>query len=108
MRPGIFTSSKWQLPLPSFFQQDLIFTIRKRFPSMGAISALADVSPYIQPIAARLVCWPRGLTHQPTLPLGPDGALYISAGQGTPGRPIPGPDGPTTIVGAILRITDYE
>ncbi len=31
--------------------------------------------------------------------------LYISTGQGTPNRPIPGPDGPTTIVGEVIRIT---
>ena len=49
-----------------------------------------------------------GLDAPTNITIGPDGALYISAGQGTPGRPIPGPDGPTTIVGAILRITDYE
>lgn len=33
--------------------------------------------------------------------------LYISVGQGTPGRPIIGPDGPTRIVGEIYRITNY-
>ena len=38
---------------------------------------------------------------------GSDGALYVSTGQGTPNRPIPGPYGPTTIVGEILRITDF-
>ena len=36
--------------------------------------------------------------------LGGDGALYVSTGQGTPGRPIPGPDGPTVIVGEVVRI----
>ncbi len=36
-----------------------------------------------------------------------DGALYVSTGQGTPGRPIPGPDGATVIVGEVLRITGY-
>lgn len=36
-----------------------------------------------------------------------DGALYVSTGQGTPGRPIPGPHGPTVIVGQIVRITGY-
>ena len=39
--------------------------------------------------------------------IGPDGALYISTGQGTPGRPIPGPGEPTTITGQILRISNY-
>ncbi len=33
-----------------------------------------------------------------------DGTLYISAGQGTPGRPIIGPQGITRITGAIYRI----
>ena len=36
-----------------------------------------------------------------------DGALYVSTGQGTPGRPIPGPHGPTVIIGQIVRITGY-
>lgn len=31
--------------------------------------------------------------------------IYISTGQGTPNRPIPGPEGPTTIVGEVVRIT---
>ena len=35
------------------------------------------------------------------------GALYVSTGQGTPGRPIIGLDGPTPIVGEIYRISDY-
>jgi hypothetical protein len=34
-----------------------------------------------------------------------DGALYVSVGQGTPGRPIDGPAGATRIVGEIFRIT---
>ena len=37
--------------------------------------------------------------------LAPDGSLYVSTGQGTPNRPIPGPDGPTRIVGEVIRIT---
>ncbi len=36
--------------------------------------------------------------------IGPDGALYVSTGQGTPSRPIPGPTGPTRIVGQIIKI----
>ncbi len=36
-----------------------------------------------------------------------DGALYVSTGQGTPGRPIPGPNGATTIIGEVVRITGY-
>lgn len=35
------------------------------------------------------------------------GTLYISTGQGTPGRPIIGPEGPTRIVGEIYRITGF-
>ncbi len=56
-------------------------------------------------------CPPRvladGLDAPTNIAIGPDGALYISTGQGTPGRPIPGPDGNTTIVGEILRITNF-
>lgn len=56
-------------------------------------------------------CPPRvladGLDAPTNITIGPDGALYISTGQGTPGRPIPGPDGTTTIVGEILRITNF-
>jgi DNA-binding beta-propeller fold protein YncE len=37
-----------------------------------------------------------------------DGALYVSVGQGTPGRPIDGPAGQTRIVGEIYRITDLD
>jgi hypothetical protein len=37
----------------------------------------------------------------------PVAALYLSTGQGTPGRSIPGPNGPRKIVGEILRITNY-
>ena len=33
-----------------------------------------------------------------------DGALYVSIGQGTPGRPIIGPTGSTSIVGELHRI----
>ena len=56
-------------------------------------------------------CQPRvlatGLDAPTNITIGPEGALYISIGQGTPGRPIPGPDGPTIIVGEIIRITNY-
>ena len=34
--------------------------------------------------------------------------LYVSTGQGTPGRPIPGPEGRTVIVGEVVRITGYR
>ncbi len=46
-----------------------------------------------------------GLDMPTNITLAPDGSLYISTGQGTPNRPIPGPDGPTTIVGEVIRIT---
>lgn len=36
-----------------------------------------------------------------------DGTLYVSVGQGTPGRAIMGPDGGTRITGALLRITGF-
>ncbi len=56
-------------------------------------------------------CPPRilvdGLDSPTNITIGPDGALYISIGQGTPGRPVPSPDGPTIIVGEIIRITNY-
>ncbi|MFV1961265.1 MAG: SMP-30/gluconolactonase/LRE family protein [Acidimicrobiia bacterium] len=48
-----------------------------------------------------------GLDAPTNITLGGDGALYVSTGQGTPGRPIPGPDGPTVIVGHVLRITGF-
>jgi DNA-binding beta-propeller fold protein YncE len=49
----------------------------------------------------------RGLDAPSNITLTHDGALYVSTGQGTPGRPIPGPDGPTRIVGEVLRITGF-
>ena len=48
-----------------------------------------------------------GLDEPTNITIGPDGALYVSTGQGTPGRPIPGPNGRTAIVGKIIRITGY-
>ena len=48
-----------------------------------------------------------GLDAPTNITLGPEGALYLSTGQGTPGRSIPGPNGPRKIVGEILRITNY-
>ena len=47
-----------------------------------------------------------GLDSPTNITVAADGALYVSTGQGTPGRPIPGPDG-ATIVGEVLRITGY-
>lgn len=56
-------------------------------------------------------CPPRvladGLDAPTNITIAHDGALYISVGQGTPGRPIPGPNGITKIRGEILRITNY-
>ncbi|MDE0137525.1 MAG: ScyD/ScyE family protein [bacterium] len=49
-----------------------------------------------------------GLDQPTNITVGPDGALYVSTGQGTPGRPIPGPQGRTEIVGEVLRITGYK
>ena len=49
-----------------------------------------------------------GLDAPTNITIGPDGSLYISIGQGTPGRPIPGPDGNTSIVGEILRISKFS
>lgn len=40
--------------------------------------------------------------------VGPDDSLYVSTGQGTPGRPIPGPDGPTHIAGQLIRISNVR
>ena len=48
-----------------------------------------------------------GLDSPTNITVAPDGSLYVSTGQGTPGRPIPGPDGATMIVGEVLRITGY-
>ena len=48
-----------------------------------------------------------GLDTPTNITLGPEGALYLSTGQGTPGRSIPGPNGPKKIVGEIFRITNY-
>lgn len=44
---------------------------------------------------------------QPTNITYHDGALYVSVGQGTPGRPIIGPQGRTRITGEIHRITSF-
>ncbi len=49
-----------------------------------------------------------GLDTPTNITAGEDGALYVSSGQGTPGRPIPGPNGPTRIVGRVIRITGYS
>ena len=49
-----------------------------------------------------------GLDQPTNVTVAPDGALYVSTGQGTPGRPIPGPQGTTEIIGEVLRITGYK
>lgn len=48
-----------------------------------------------------------GLDAPTNITLADDGALYVSTGQGTPARPIPGPHGPAVIVGQVLRITGF-
>lgn len=48
-----------------------------------------------------------GLDAPTNITLGPEGAIYLSTGQGTPGRSIPGPNGTRKIVGEILRIMNY-
>ena len=49
----------------------------------------------------------RGLDAPTNITVAPDGGLYVSTGQGTPGRPIPGPDGPSQIVGEVVWISGY-
>jgi sugar lactone lactonase YvrE len=49
----------------------------------------------------------RGLDAPTNITLGSDRALYVSTGQGTPGRPIPGPGGSVVIVGEVVRITGF-
>ena len=48
-----------------------------------------------------------GLDAPTNITLAADGGLYVSTGQGTPGRPIPGPVGPLVIVGEVMRITGF-
>jgi hypothetical protein len=49
----------------------------------------------------------RGLDAPTNITLGSDGGLYVSTGQGTPGRPIPGPDGSVVIIGKVIRIAGF-
>jgi len=51
-------------------------------------------------VLARDLDSPTNITHA-------DGALYISIGQGTPGRSIIGPSGTTHIVGEIYRVAGF-
>lgn len=48
-----------------------------------------------------------GLDAPTNITVTADGTLYVSTGQGTPGRPILGPDGSTVITGQVIRITGY-
>lgn len=48
-----------------------------------------------------------GLDQPTNITAAPGGVLYVSTGQGTPGRPIPGPEGRTVIIGEVIRITGY-
>jgi sugar lactone lactonase YvrE len=57
--------------------------------------------------AGRPIILARGLDAPTNITVAPDGTVYVSTGQGTPGRPIPGPDGPTKIVGEVIRIRGY-
>ncbi len=45
-----------------------------------------------------------GLDMPTNITIGPAHELYISTGQGTPGRPIPGLQGPTHIAGQVWRL----
>jgi len=49
----------------------------------------------------------RGLDAPTNITLGSDGGLYVSTGQGTPGRPIPGLSGPEAIVGEVIHIRGF-
>jgi sugar lactone lactonase YvrE len=49
----------------------------------------------------------RGLDAPTNITVGSDGGLYVSTGQGTPGRPIPGPSGPVAIVGEVIHIQGF-
>ena len=49
----------------------------------------------------------RELDAPTNITIGSEGGLYVSTGQGTPDRPIPGPEGPSHIVGEVVRITGY-
>jgi sugar lactone lactonase YvrE len=49
----------------------------------------------------------RGLDAPTNITLDSDGELYVSTGQGTPGRPIPGPDGSVVIIGEVVRIAGF-
>ena len=65
--------------------------------------ANADQPPYQADVDATVLA--DSLDMPTNITLAPDGSLYVSTGQGTPNRPIPGPDGPTRIVGEVIRIT---
>ena len=71
--------------------------------SVFAPSGQSDSGPLQAGVDSTILA--NGLDMPTNITLAPDGSLYISTGQGTPDRPIPGPDGPTTIVGEVIRIT---
>jgi hypothetical protein len=48
-----------------------------------------------------------GLDAPTNITFAADGGLYVSTGQGTPGRPIPGPGGPAVIVGEVIHIQGF-
>lgn len=70
-----------------------------------------------QRFSGRVTCHPagggtahtlvEGLDAPTNITVAPDGALYVSVGQGTPGRPIPGPEGPTRINGQVIRLSGF-
>ena len=62
----------------------------------------ADSPPFQADVDATVLA--DGLDMPTNITLAADGSLYVSTGQGTPNRPIPGPDGPTRIVGEVIRI----
>jgi hypothetical protein len=65
--------------------------------------AATDSPPYQADVDATVLA--DRLDMPTNITLAADGSLYVSTGQGTPNRPIPGPDGPTRIVGEVIRIT---
>jgi len=71
--------------------------------SVFAPSGQSDAGPLQAGVDSTILA--DGLDMPTNITLAPDGSLYVSTGQGTPDRPIPGPDGPTRIVGEVVRIT---
>lgn len=67
-------------------------------------SGRVTLYPATRAVPSRLLV--EGLAVPTNVTLGPDSALYVSTRQGTPGRSVPGPDGPTKIVGEVVQITN--